>query len=89
MNGNLVEMNKITHVAWLNARCIGVVRVETQYDYPKFYIKAITTSELYYCFTRNETNDAINVAHWGHILKDTIGEAIMKEYGRKLEITYR
>lgn len=81
-------MNKITHVAWLNAGCIGVVRVETQYDPPKFYIKAVATPEIFNCFPRNETDDAIKVAHWGHQLKDEIGEAIMLEYGRTFEIEY-
>lgn len=81
-------MNKITHVAWLNAGCIGVVRVETMYDPPKYYIKAIGQTETIHCFPRTEEADAIKVAHWGHQLDDEIGNAIVERYGRILEIEY-
>lgn len=77
--------NQITHVAWLNAGCVGVVRVETFVDdnknlyEEKFYIKGIGLRNI--GSGRTEKSDAADVATFGHRLDNDLGKQLIERYG--------
>lgn len=52
---------------WFND--VGIVRVETEYDGIRYYIKAIVTPTT-------ETNDARMIAEWGARFPDEVGDIL-------------
>lgn len=78
---------KIIGLAWLNGGQVGVVKVENEIgkDKYRFYVKGFCNR----CIpdhARNEQVDAMKTAYWGNSLPSIVGEIIISECGKPVNI---
>lgn len=67
---------KISDVVWFSGTsCVGIVKVEDEYDGVKYYISSATGM--------NEEVDMEHIAAWGATFPKDIGDALFAKYGSR------
>ena len=67
---------KILDVMWFSGTsCVGVVKVEDEYDGVKYYISSATGMD--------EDVDMEHIAAWGATFPKDIGDLMFAKYGRR------
>lgn len=66
---------KVLDVVWFTGTsCVGVVKVEDEYEGVKYYINSVTGM--------NEDIDKEHIAAWGATFPKDVGDLLFARYGR-------